>query len=101
MRATTVILQISTTKEDTMSTAVTRMDRDTKKLYVAFELGEKEWKLAMSPSLTVRPKLRTVRSRATVRVLEVLERERQRVGAVQVVSCYEAGRERARAPGRE
>ena len=76
-----------------MSTAVTRMDQNTKKLFVAFELGEKEWKLAMSPSLTVRPKLRTVRSRATVRVLEILESERQRVGAAQVVSCYEAGRD--------
>ena len=31
-----------------MSTTVTRMDQDTKTLYVAFELGEKEWKLAMS-----------------------------------------------------
>ncbi len=39
-----------------MSTAVTRMDQDTKELYVAFELGEKEWKLAMSPSLEARPR---------------------------------------------
>jgi len=76
-----------------MSVAVTRMDQDTRTLYVAFELGEKEWKLAMSPSLAVRPKLRALRSRATARVLEILERERQRVGAVQVVSCYEAGRD--------
>ena len=30
-----------------MSTTVTRMDQDTKTLYVAFEPGEKEWKLAM------------------------------------------------------
>jgi hypothetical protein len=38
-----------------MSAAVTRMDQDSKALYVAFELGEKEWKLAMSPTLGVRP----------------------------------------------
>ena len=76
-----------------MSAAVTRMDQDTKKLYVAFELGEKEWKLAVSPALEVRPKLRSVRSRATARVLELLETERRRVGAVQIVSCYEAGRD--------
>jgi hypothetical protein len=81
MRATAVILQASTTKEDTMSTTVTRMDQDTKTLYVAFELGEKEWKLAMSPGLEVRPRLRSVRARGTTRLLEVLERERQRFGA--------------------
>ncbi len=42
-----------------MSTAVTRMDQDTKKLYVAFELGEKEWKLAMSADLEARSRLRS------------------------------------------
>ena len=47
MRAIAVILQATTTKEDTMSTAMTRKDEDTRTLYVAFELGEKEWKLAM------------------------------------------------------
>ncbi len=39
-----------------MSTAVTHMDQATKTLYVAFELGEKEWKLAMSPNLEARPR---------------------------------------------
>ncbi len=76
-----------------MSTAVTRMDQDTKTLYVAFELGEKEWKLAMSPDLHARPRLRTLRSRGTRRLLEILEKERLQFGAVQIVSCYEAGRE--------
>lgn len=76
-----------------MPVAATRMDDDTKTLYVAFELGEKEWKLAMSPGLAVRPRLRSLRSRATTRLLGILERERQRVGAVRVVSCYEAGRD--------
>ena len=42
-----------------MSTAMTRMDQDTKTLYVAFELGEKEWKLAMSTDLEARPRLRS------------------------------------------
>ena len=76
-----------------MSTAMTRMDQDTKTLYVAFELGEKEWKLAMSPGLEVRPRLRSVRARGTTRLLEVLEKERQRFGAERIVSCYEAGRD--------
>jgi transposase len=93
MRATAVILQATTQKEDTMSTAVTRMDQDTKKLYVAFELGEKEWKLAMSPTLEARPRLRSVRARGTARVLEILEKERLRTGASEIVSCYEAGRD--------
>ncbi len=76
-----------------MSTAVTRTDQNNKTLYVAFELGEKEWKLAMSPSLEARPRLRALRARSTARLLELLAKERERVGAVQIVSCYEAGRD--------
>lgn len=76
-----------------MSTAVTRTDQDTKTLYVAFELGEKEWKLAMSPGLEAQPRLRTLRSRSTRRLVEILEKEGLRVGAVRIVSCYEAGRD--------
>ncbi len=75
------------------ATAVTRMDQDTKTLYVAFELGEKEWKLAMSPGLEERPRLRSLRARGTTRLLEILEKERQRFGAERIVSCYEAGRD--------
>jgi transposase len=69
------------------------MDEDTKTLYVAFELGEKEWKLAMSPDLHTQPRLRALRSRSTGRLLEILEKERLRFDAVQIVSCYEAGRD--------
>jgi len=76
-----------------MSTAATRMDQDTRTLYVAFELGEKDWKLAMSPGLEARPRLRALRARDTSRLLEVLERERKRLGAERVASCYEAGRD--------
>jgi transposase len=93
MRATAVILQASTTKEDTMSTAMTRKNEDTRTLYVAFELGEKEWKLAMSPGLEARPRLRSLRARGRTRLLETLEKQRQRVGATRIVSCYEAGRD--------
>ena len=38
-----------------MSVAVTRMDQDTRTLYVAFELGEKEWKLAERRQLLLPP----------------------------------------------
>jgi transposase len=76
-----------------MSAAATRMDQDTKTLYVAFELGERDWKLAMSPDLEARPRLQALRARDTRRLLEVLERERRRLGAERIVSCYEAGRD--------
>ncbi len=74
-----------------MSTAATRMDQDTKTLYVAFELGEKEWKLAMSTGLEAHPRLRSLRARGTTRLLEILKKERERLGAAHIVSCYEAG----------
>jgi transposase len=93
MRAIVVILQASTKKEDTMSTAMTRKEEDTRTLHVAFELGEKEWKLAMSPGFDTRPRLRSVRARGTARLLEILEKERQRCRAKRIVSCYEAGRD--------
>lgn len=76
-----------------MSTAMTRSGQDIKTLYVAFELGEKDWKLAMSPSLDNRPRLRSLRARATDRLLAILDQERERMGAARIVSCYEAGRD--------
>ena len=76
-----------------MSTTVTRTAQRTKTLYVSFELGEKEWKVAMSPCLEAAVRLRSLRARSTTRLLEILAKERQRVGAVRIVSCYEAGRD--------
>jgi transposase len=72
---------------------MTRSGQDIKTLYVAFELGEKDWKLAMSPSLDNRPRLRSLRARATDRLLAILDQERERMGAARIVSCYEAGRD--------
>jgi transposase len=60
---------------------------------VAFELGEKDWKLAMSVSLDAPPRLRSLRARETTKLLEILRREQERVGAGTVVSCYEVGRD--------
>jgi transposase len=76
-----------------VSTAVTRIDQGTKTLYVAFELGEKEWKLASSTRLEETPRLHTVGSRNTALLVTVLEKERIRSGAERVASCYEAGRD--------
>ena len=65
-------------------------------LYVAFELGKKEWKLAMTSGFGVTPGLRTVASGDLRGVERALREGRQRFGLaveVPVVSCYEAGRD--------
>lgn len=62
-------------------------------LFVAFELGEREWKLAWAPSLDCKPTGATLRARDTRKLLEVLEQARQRAGAARLTSCYEAGRD--------
>jgi transposase len=66
------------------------------KLYVAFELGWSEWKLAFAPAPGVPARLR----RVPARDLEMLRREiakaKQRFGLPEdapVLSCYEAGRD--------
>jgi len=65
-------------------------------LYVAFELGKKEWKLAMTSGFGVQPWLRTVVSRDWRAVERAIAQGRARFGlsaAARVVSCYEAGRD--------
>jgi transposase len=65
-------------------------------LYVAFELGKKDWKLAMTSGFGVQPWLRTVPSRDWAGVERTLAAGRTRFGlaaAARVVSCYEAGRD--------
>jgi transposase len=65
-------------------------------LYVAFELGKKEWKLAMTSGFGVPPWLRTVASGDLRGVERALAQGRQRFGlatSAAVVSCYEAGRD--------
>ena len=65
-------------------------------LYVAFELGKKEWKLAMTSGFGVAPWLRTVASRDWRAVERAIAQGRARFGlsaGAPVVSCYEAGRD--------
>jgi transposase len=65
-------------------------------LYVAFELGQKEWKIAMTSGLGVAPWLRSVASGDWAGVERALAQGRARVGlaaSARVVSCYEAGRD--------
>ena len=65
-------------------------------LYVAFELGKKDWKLAMTSGFGMQPWLRTVPSGDWRAVQGALTQGRARFGLVstaRVVSCYEAGRD--------
>ena len=65
-------------------------------LYVAFELGKKDWKLAMTSGFGVAPWLRTVASGDLRAMARVLGDGRRRLGlpaGARVVSCYEAGRD--------
>lgn len=68
---------------------------DESRLYVAFELGAKTWKLALTVSAATKAWVRTVPSGDLGKVAEVVERARQRFGVptAPVESCYEAGRD--------
>lgn len=64
-------------------------------LYLAFELGSKEWKLAFASQIGEKPRRRTIAAGALKSLQEEIVRARQRFGVTgsQVWSCYEAGRE--------
>ena len=65
-------------------------------LYVAFELGKKDWKLAMTSGFGVEPWVRTVASGDLAAVARALRAGRVRLGLAAhapVESCYEAGRD--------
>ena len=65
-------------------------------LLLAFELGDRIWKLGFTVGLGARPRVRQIPARATHQVEEEIARAkvRFRVPAdAPVVSCYEAGRE--------
>jgi transposase len=65
-------------------------------LLLAFELGERTWKLGFTTGLGQRPRIRQVPAGAVDRVLEEIARAKRRLklsDTTAVVSCYEAGRE--------
>jgi transposase len=79
-------------------TAMTRpmMSVSEPTLYVAFELGKKDWKLAMTSGFGIQPWLRTVASKDWGAVARAIAQGRARFGlsaTARVVSCYEAGRD--------
>src|SRR6059036_1937730 len=85
-------------KKEAVMIATTRPEMSVSEptLYVGFELGKKEWKLAMTSGFGVAPWLRSVVSGDWRGVDRALAQGRARFGlaaAVPVVSCYEAGRD--------
>jgi transposase len=65
-------------------------------LYLAFELGSKEWKLGFTVGFGQRPRQRTIGAGDLVRVKEEIDRAKERFGLpgeACVLSCYEAGRD--------
>ncbi len=73
-------------------TARSKSNESESKLYVAFELSEKNWKLVLSDGGD-RMSEATVPARDLSRVLEVIARARNRFRAYTALSCYEAGRD--------
>jgi transposase len=65
-------------------------------LYLAFELGSKEWKLGFTVGFGQRPRERTVLAGDLGGVRREIERAKRRFGLsgeARVLSCYEAGRD--------
>lgn len=65
-------------------------------LYIAFELGLKNWKLAMTSSPGAKPWIRTIASGDLTALRDLVTRGKVRYGlaaSAPVVSCYEAGRD--------
>ena len=80
-----------------MSTKGTRQ-RQSKacRLYLAFELALKEWKLAFSSGLADKPILRRVPAGNLEQLEQAIDQAKQKLGLgskAAVLSCYEAGRE--------
>src|SRR5262245_46026581 len=65
-------------------------------LYLSFELGERDWKLAFSIGLGQRPRQRTMPAGQLRTLDDEIARARRRFGLAAdgpVRSCYEAGRD--------
>jgi len=65
-------------------------------LYMAFELGQSEWKLGFTIGFGQKPRLRTIKARDLVALEDEIRAAKKRFRLpedVPVLSCYEAGRE--------
>jgi transposase len=65
-------------------------------LLLAFELGQRAWKVGSTPGISQRPRVRQIAGGAIGLVLEEIARAKRRFGLpadAPVISCYEAGRD--------
>jgi transposase len=86
----------TTTTRVTESSAPTINATTAINLLLAFELGERTWKLGFTTGFGQRPRLRQVPTGAVDRLLEDVARAKRRLRLADdtpVISCYEAGRE--------
>jgi transposase len=81
----------------TMSETTRNMEQDTlSTLYLAFELGNKQWKLGFTIGLGQRPRERTIAAGDLVAFQEEIRLAKKRFDlppTARVMSCYEAGRD--------
>jgi transposase len=79
-----------------MSTVTTRSQQPTRTLHLAFDLGNRAWKLAFATSIAHAPRLRTISARDLAQVDAEIAAAKARFGLpadAPVVTCYEAGRD--------
>ena len=78
------------------ATRVSHTTARTDILYLAFELGEREWKLAFTIGIGQKPRLRSMPARDLPRLQAEIAKAKQRfqlAADAPVRSCYEAGRD--------
>jgi len=81
---------------DSTATRTRKYSAEGAVLYLAFELGNAEWKLGFSVGFGQRPRVRTNAARDLGGLGREIELAKKRFGLLQtcrVVSCYEAGRD--------
>lgn len=86
------MMTMTRTEESTVAMTTTSSIR----LLLAFELGERVWKLGFTTGVGQRPRLRQIPAGAVDRLLEEIARAKVRLklrGGTPVISCYEAGRD--------
>jgi len=79
-----------------MSTVTTRSQQPTRTLHLAFDLGNRAWKLAFATSVAHAPRLRTIPARDLALLDAEIAAAKARFGLppdAPVVTCYEAGRD--------
>jgi len=80
----------------TETTHIKEYNANQENLYMAFELGEAEWKLGFTIRFAQKPRLRTIKARDLAALEKEIRMAKQRFRLPEegpIMSCYEAGRE--------